>query len=146
VIDLDGCQRNSLTGVETGYRVYIAGPITGDLVGNLPRFFDAEDTLRAAGHTTFNPARLGGARTAAEAVDLALDSHYEWVDFMRAGITGLMRCNAIATLPGWWLSRGADLEQRLASSLGYAGISASNGRIVHDTGKRADNMPGELIG
>jgi hypothetical protein len=144
----DKAFRNSLTGVESGYRVYIAGPITGDLLGNLPRFFEAEDVLRAAGHTTFNPARLDGGRTPRECIEIALErcGRKTWTEYMQQGIRGLMRCNAIATLPEWWTSKGANIEQTLAAQLGYAGFDSRTGNLVHDTGIRTDNMPGELIG
>jgi hypothetical protein len=68
-----------------------------------------------------------------------------WADYMRLGISGLMRCNAIATLDGWWTSKGANIEQTLAANLGYASVSLT-GRVIRDTGERSDMMPGELIG
>lgn len=129
----DNCYRNSLTGKESGLRVYIAGPISGDLLGNLPKFFHAEDALRAAGHTTFNPARCDGGRTPRECIDMALErqGRKSWADYMKQGVTGLMRCNAIALLPNWFLSRGAMAEQRLAAQLGYTLVCPNTGDITH---------------
>lgn len=134
---------NFASGLNTGQTVYIAGAISGDLVGNLPRFFEAEEALRNAGHSTCNPARSDGGRTAQECVDRALAAiqHQPWKDwtyYMRKGIQGLMRCNTIALLPGWQNSRGARVEAGLALTLGYA-------KVHHETGEllRAQCSPGE---
>lgn len=129
----------------SGLRVYIAGPISGDLVGNLPAFFDAEEVLRRAGHGTFNPARADGGNCPAQAVDLAkfYANGKTWTDYMRFGISGLMRCNAIALLPNWWRSRGADLEQRIAASMGYAFVNPANGKVTNPGTNRTDRLPEE---
>lgn len=136
-----------LRGLESGLRVYIAGPITGDLVGNLPEFFDAELALREAGHSTFNPARADGGRNPAHAIDLArrLNGRKTWTDYMRFGITGLMRCNALATLPGWHTSRGANLEQRIAASMGYAMVCSRTGTVTYPGADRNDVLPEDVV-
>lgn len=123
------------SGLNSGLTVYIAGPISGDLVANLPRFFEAEDALRAAGHSTCNPARGDGGRSAGECVDRALAAvqHQPWKDwtyYMRQGIAGLMRCNAIALLPGWHESKGARVEASLALTLGYAKVHHADGDLL----------------
>lgn len=134
-------------GRTTDFRVYIAGPISGDLVANIPPFFDAERVLVGAGHTVFNPARLDGGRNGAEAVDRALmvRGSKTWEDYMRQGISGLLDCNAIALLPGWNASPGARLERDIAQALKMAIISSHNGLVVTNpkgVGRRPVPRPG----
>lgn len=138
----DRCFQNSTTGTESGYLVYIAGPISGDLLGNVPPFYEAEDRLRAAGHTTFNPARADGGRTAMEAIEVAilLRARKTWADYMRQGITGLMRCNAISTVGDWWTSRGAYIEHDLCNKLGYAKVCGTTGDLLYETTVRSEKL------
>lgn len=51
-----------------------------------------------------------------------------WIDYMRADICLLMQCNAIYMLEGWHVSRGARVERRIASDLGF--------NVVYQTGAR----------
>lgn len=131
---LDNCFRNSTTGVETGALIYIAGPISGNLPDHLPRFFEAEKALNAAGHSTFNPARADGGRSAGECIRLAhaAKGRRTWTDYMRQGIAGLIRCNGIALLKGYDRSAGARLEQHIAGTLGYDFYDAFTGRLTFD--------------
>lgn len=144
----ENCQQaptNPFVSSWSGLTVYIAGPISGDLVGNIPAFFEAEDRLRAAGHSTFNPARADGSRTAEDAVAAALDlSDKTWADYMRQGITGLMRCTAIALLDGWGRSRGAMIEQTLAASMGYALIDPYTAQVVRQYDTHS-TIPADLM-
>ena len=86
-------------------KLYIAGPMTGLPEYNFPAFFAAEAELHTAGYETENPARTG------------LIDGYGWTDYMRSGITQLMRCEGVALLRGWGNSRGARLEVDIARSL-----------------------------
>lgn len=87
--------------------IYIAGPMSGLPDSNYPAFLAAEEQLRAAGHTRIvNPARS------------VLPANATWQEFMRDGLTGLLRCNGVALLPGWQRSRGARIERNLAIGLG----------------------------
>jgi hypothetical protein len=98
--------------------VYISGPISGDLVGNIPAFFEMEAELLAQGHRVFNPARIGGADNAREAIEMAM-SHPErdWIWYMRRSYAGLVMCSMIVMLPGWENSQGAKAENYVARSL-----------------------------
>lgn len=88
--------------------LYIAGPMSGIPGSNYAAFLWAEHNLRAAGYTRIvNPART------------LLPSDSTWDQFMRDGLTGLLRCEAVALLPGWQASRGAVIECCLAERLGF---------------------------
>lgn len=87
-------------------RLYIAGPMTGLPEFNVPAFKAAAVALDDAGHVAVNPAEV-----TPQADDLA------WADYMRSDITALLTCDGVATLPNWWLSRGARLEVHIAASL-----------------------------
>lgn len=85
--------------------VYLAGPMTGLPDSNYPAFNAAAAELRANGWTVENPA------------ECLLAEDAEWHDFMRSGITQLMRCRHVVMLPGWEKSRGATIERALALQL-----------------------------
>lgn len=88
-------------------RVYISGPMTGLPESNYPAFNAAEKALRAAGHEPINPAR-----------DEGREDCTEWLDYMRAALRDLADADAVAVLPDWRKSRGADLEVHIATQLG----------------------------
>lgn len=88
-------------------RVYISGPMTGRPGMNAPAFFAAAHALREAGHVPVNPVEV--------CQQLGLT---EWTDCMRADIKALCDCDAIALLPGWEMSQGAQLELHIAHRLG----------------------------
>ena len=87
-------------------RVYIAGPMTGLPELNFPAFHAAAAALRAAGFDAVNPAEING------------DTTMPWVECMRRDIQQLVTCDGIAMLPGWENSKGARLENHIASQLG----------------------------
>jgi len=91
----------------TAMRVYISGPISGRPNLNAPAFFAAAAALRQAGHSAINPHDVCRSIKATE-----------WADCMRADIKALCDCDAIALLPGWELSQGAQLELHIAHRLG----------------------------
>ena len=66
----------------------------------------AEVQLDAAGHSVINPIKNG------------VPDEAPWVDHMRADIKMLMDCDAVATLPGWANSTGAQIEVESAHMLG----------------------------
>lgn len=87
--------------------LYLCGPMTGYLDHNRPEFARIAARLRdEAGLTVWSPHENG------------LPESAEWIDHMRADIANLMRCKAVAT-HGWWQqSKGAQIEVKLAKSLG----------------------------
>ena len=84
---------------------YLAGPMTGIKDYNYPQFNQAAQWLRAQGHNVINPD------------ELHKDTHQPWAHYMRADIKALANCNTIAMLPGWVDSKGARLEQHIATLL-----------------------------
>ena len=87
-------------------RTYLAGPMTGLPDLNFPLFHAEARRLRASGHDVVNPAEIN------------VDPTKGWQDCMRADIAELVKCEAIAMLPGWQQSRGATLEHHIAMQLG----------------------------
>jgi nucleoside 2-deoxyribosyltransferase len=91
-------------------RVYLAGPMSGHPDLNFPAFHRAAASLRASGYEVLNPA------------ELVPDQTTKWEDCMRKDIAALVTCDGIALLPGWENSRGAQLENLIASRLGMRAI------------------------
>jgi hypothetical protein len=85
-------------------RVYVSGPITNIADLNRPAFDRAAAELRAAGHEAVNPLDICAAPVS-------------WTDAMRVDIVELVKCDAIAMLPGWLQSKGAQLEHHIAEQL-----------------------------
>lgn len=86
-------------------RVYISGPMKGKPDLNRPAFSAAARHLRIEGHFVYNPA----------AADLDGKPLRE---IMAEVLLQLCNCDAIAMLPGWWMSGGARVEWLLARYLG----------------------------
>lgn len=86
--------------------VYLSGPMTGLPDLNFPAFTAAATQLRSQGLRVINPAELNP------------DQNASWHDCMRADIKALCDCNAIALMPGWERSAGANLELHIAHRLG----------------------------
>jgi hypothetical protein len=87
-------------------KIYLAGPMSGLPDYNYPAFNAAAKALRELGHHVENPAEnpQPPCRT--------------WHAYMRQAVAQLVRCEAVALMPGWESSKGANLEHRLAQDLG----------------------------
>lgn len=72
---------------------------------NFPAFHAAATALRAKGLEVVNPAEIAPAGGT-------------WHECMRADIKALCDCTALALLPGWAASDGAQLELHVAHRLG----------------------------
>jgi hypothetical protein len=109
-------------------RIYVAGPMRGIPEFNFPAFNAAAASLRAHGHTVFNPAEKDNERhgtdiskgnsdgceklaTAQHGFNLrtALGDDLRWI---------CAEAEAIALLPGWEKSKGATAEHATAVALG----------------------------
>ena len=97
----------------TAKRIYIAGPMTGMPEHNFPAFHGAAGRLRQAGWDAVNPAENFQGRT-----DLPRET------YIRADVSLMMSCDAVAMLPCWEQSRGAKLEYLLAQEMGMEVIDA----------------------
>jgi|GEM_PF-1418807 len=87
-------------------RVYLSGPMSGYPDHNFPAFNEQAAKLRAAGYEVINPA------------DLNPDTSMTWEECLRVDIRELCSCDAIALMPGWENSKGANLELHIAHRLG----------------------------
>lgn len=94
-----------LTKEQRANTIYIAGPMTGYEDYNFPAFNKVAEELRNKGYIVFNPAEHGVVEGA------------EWEDYMAFDLTQLGQCGIIYMLKGWQMSRGACLEQLIATSL-----------------------------
>lgn len=94
-------------------RIYISGPITGMPGKNALAFDAASLRLLSLGYDVVNP------------IDLCPDPDATWAECMRIDIAALVTCNAVALLPGWQQSRGAQLEAHIARQLGMRVMVAS---------------------
>lgn len=92
---------------------YIAGPMTsvGPPTWNYPLFHETARKLREAGHKVINPAELHEAH-----------SGVPWDWYMRRDLRELMKCGRIVILRDWHLSKGAQLERKVARELGMETI------------------------
>jgi nucleoside 2-deoxyribosyltransferase len=95
----------------TKFVLYLSGPMTGFPEHNYPAFRLAARQLREAGYIVVSPHELEPTHTATP----------DWHDYMRADLEAFAkyRCNAVATLDGWYHSRGAKAEVGLAMALDY---------------------------
>jgi hypothetical protein len=87
-------------------KVYIAGPMTGLPDLNYPAFQAAAAELTARGYDVEDPSTNTNPTP---------DDYHGW---LRAGLAQLIRCDAIALLPGWEASGGARLEVNVGATLG----------------------------
>lgn len=105
-------------------KIYVAGPMTGKPGFNFPAFYEATARLRAAGHEVFNPAENDsnkyGDRFASTNGDPA---ELEGTGFSMRSALGddlawiCAHADAVAVLPGWEASKGANAEVATARAL-----------------------------
>jgi hypothetical protein len=89
-------------------KLYLSGPMTGVPYKNFPAFIKASQALRKAEYKVVSPHELE-----------TKDVRFTWENCMRRDIKHLMKCSAIATLPRWKKSRGANLEIYIGKALKY---------------------------
>lgn len=85
-------------------RVYLSGPMSGIANNNFPAFAEWAAKLRADGFEVVSPAEIQEAGT--------------WELCLRADLRELCTCDAIALMPGWESSKGANLELHVAHRVG----------------------------
>jgi hypothetical protein len=96
-------------------KVYIAGPMRGYVDYNFAAFDAAAAMLESDGHEVVNPAQMDR--------DVGFDPKSTEVsneflrDALRRDLSAICDCDAIAMLPGWEHSGGANIEWSLAVHL-----------------------------
>ncbi len=88
-------------------RYYLAGPMTGLPEHNYPAFHERAAAIRGMGLRVLSPAEIGPYERDPQT----------WEGWMRRSLYLLLRCTAVACLPGWEDSRGATLEVHIARQL-----------------------------
>lgn len=87
-------------------KLYLSGPMTGIKDLNVPAFTHAAKLLRKAGYVVINPPELDD------------NEHMDtWEGCLRRDLRYVVECDAIATLPRWTKSRGANLEIHVGRAL-----------------------------
>jgi hypothetical protein len=115
---MSGCSCSAFEERPTKGPIYVAGPMTGLPEFNFPAFDAAAERLRADGWIVENPT-VNGA-----------DKSLSWDWYLRRALEQVVRCNAIALLPGWADSRGARLELDVALGLGMGVYLYVDGALV----------------
>lgn len=105
------------TAVElAGVKVYIAGPMSGLPEFNRPAFFAAEGYLKARGALVMNPA--------------VLPDGWDHASYMQIAIPMMMTCDAVAFLPGWQSSAGAQHEHTRARAFALTKMTLEMGTLA----------------
>lgn len=107
-------------------RVYIAGPMRGYHKFNFPAFDAARDRFRAAGWDVISPADIDREHEpdTLELTDAQVSTPETLRRYARRDVEAILRCDAIAMLPGWGRSRGATAEYHVARWIGLAILDA----------------------
>lgn len=96
--------------------VYLAGPMSGYKDFNFPAFDRAAYALRMQGHHVFNPAEAD-LEAWGDLETVKAEATYR--DCLRTDLNWILdHAEAIALLPGWEDSKGAQIELALARALG----------------------------
>ncbi|CAE6905944.1 MULTISPECIES: DUF4406 domain-containing protein [Pseudomonas] len=84
-------------------RIYLSGPMTGCPDFNYPAFHAEADRLRSLGFDVESPAENPPQES--------------WEEYLRWGLAQMLTCDSVALLPGWGISKGAQLEVSVAEKL-----------------------------
>jgi len=106
-------------------RIYLAGPMTGIPHFNYPAFNAAAARLRGSGHEVFNPAEHDIAMHGKDisnpegcAETAAREHGFDRRAALKADLSWICdQAEAIALLPGWQRSSGANAERALATAI-----------------------------
>lgn len=89
-------------------KVYISGGIT-NAKNYKQHFNNAEKLLRKYFSQVYNPASFSFD---------CMVKEMSWEDYMKYDLQFLIECNYIYMLKGWFFSKGARLERKIAKKLG----------------------------
>ncbi|MDT8412684.1 MAG: DUF4406 domain-containing protein [Vicingaceae bacterium] len=92
-------------------KIYIAGKITGLPIPEVEKKFSAaQKEVEAQGLIAINPIEVVG------------NWECDWKTAMKLCVKALIDCDAILLLPCWMDSKGAMIEQKIASDLGIKSL------------------------
>lgn len=113
-------------------KIYVAGPMRGYPLFNFPAFNAAAVKLRAEGHAVFNPAERDNERHGTDIskgnltgceTKAAAEHGFNLREALADDLDFICRhADAIALLPGWENSKGANAERATAIALGLQEI------------------------
>jgi len=120
-------------------RVYIAGPMRGYPQFNFPAFDAARDAWQARGWDVVSPADMDRELDGVQESNPTPDQVHSFAHYMRRDIKALLTVDAIAFLPGWEASTGANVEKVVAQALNldlydaltFAALPSEKLRVVH---------------
>ena len=109
-------------------KIYLAGPMRGIPEFNFPAFYAAADKLRAEGHVVFSPAErdnehhgtdISKGNATGDETKAAKDHGFNLREALAHDLLFICEeADAIALLPGWENSKGANAERMTALALG----------------------------
>ena len=109
-------------------KIYIAGPMRGIPEFNFPAFYAAAAKLRAEGHEVFSPAEtdnevhgkdISKGNMAGDEELAAKEHGFNLRDALGRDLAYICaEADAVALLPGWENSKGANAERAAAIALG----------------------------
>ena len=102
-------------------RIYLCGPMAHIEQFNFPAFHDHTAHLRSLGHEVVNPAEHDDGIEMAPPWTITEEQRQR---FMRYDLAQLVTCDAVAVIPGWESSRGAQVEVSTARSCGIPVLDA----------------------
>lgn len=118
-------------------KIYLAGPMRGIPEFNFPAFNAASARLRSEGHEVFNPAERDNAHhgtdiskgNAAGCEEIAAKEHgFDLRVALGEDLAYICaHADAVAVLPGWEKSKGAQAEVATAKALGLVVIYPEGG-------------------
>lgn len=110
-------------------KLYLAGPMSGIKDFNFPAFHAAATVLRGLGHSVWSPAE----RDEAEGFNPTTDKAQPLRHYMRFDLPAVLDCDAVAVLPGWRKSKGAQLEVHVATQCSIPVLSANGLEPITET-------------
>lgn len=98
-------------------RVYIAGPMRGYPLFNFPAFDAARHAWASRGWDVISPADMDRELDGLDPNNPTSNPAHTFAHYMRRDITVLLTVDAVAFLPGWERSTGANVEKVVATAL-----------------------------
>ena len=117
-------------------KIYVAGPMRGIPEFNFPAFHAAAASLRAQGHEVFSPAErdiahhgvdISKGNTTGDETVAAATHGFNLREALKDDLEFIcLHADAVALLPGWHNSKGAQAEVATAHALGLTVIELAD--------------------